>query len=222
MAVSALDENRLSVHEQLLVLYLHLAETGAHRNRLYVLVLLLHGDNHLIQIRSLGGPLQRVLHVELHGSVHQSHVVSLLLLHLRRVDYLAAHNVAVRSDEVDDEFGVALSLERNGERSVLVFGVEVWRNAHVVDVSGLRARVEEAVASHTREAPEVLVLAVRAVAPAESLESDEVVALLKERSDVELHCRLRVLAVANEVAVHPEVHVRRNRSEVSYHLASVP
>jgi len=208
VAVGTLDEYRLTVHEQLLVLYLHLAESRAYRHRLYVLVVLLHRYHHLVQIRSLGSPFQWVLHVELHCSVYYSHVASLLLLHLRRVDNLAAHHISVRRDEVDEELCVALRLECNGERSVLVFGIEVGCHAHVVDMSSLRARVEEAVACHARETPEVLVLAVRAVAPAERLESDEIVALLKIWCDVELHCRLRVLCVAHELAVHPEVHVR--------------
>ena len=186
MAVGTLDVYRLSVDEQLSVLDFNFAETGAHGHSLHVLVVLLHGDNHLVEVRSLGSPLQRVLHVELHSSVDFSHILALLLLHLGGVEHLAAHDVSVWSEKVDDEFGVALALDVHGKRAVLVLSVEVGSHADIINMSRLRARVEEAVAGHAREAPEVLVLRVGTVAPAERLEGNEVVAFLEIWSDVEL------------------------------------
>ncbi len=85
-----------------------------------------------------------------------------------------------------------------------------------------RTGVEEAVAGHTREAPEVLVLVVGAVAPAESLEGDQVVALLEIGGDVKLGGRLRVFGVAYILSVDPKVDVGRDAAEVGDDLSAVP
>lgn len=138
MTISALDEHRLTVDENLTVLYLHLAEARAYGYRLYVLAVLLHSNHHLVEVRSLGSPLQRVLHVKLDGGIYLCNLLASLLLHLRGVENLAAYDVAVGSDEVNDEFGVALTLYVYGKCAVLILCVEVRRYAYVVNVGSLR------------------------------------------------------------------------------------
>ena len=72
----------------------------------------------------------------------------------------------------------------------------------------LVAGIEEAVASETREAEEVLVFEVCAVAPAENLQGKAVGARFKELCNVEFCLELAVLAVANEFAVDPQINTR--------------
>ena len=129
----------MTIDEDLRVLYLHLAETGAHSYSLNFLVVLLYGDSYLIEIRSLSGPLQRVLNVELNGSVDFGHALARLYLHLRGVEHLAAYYVAIRRNEVDDKLGVALCLNVHSQCAVAILCVEVGSDAYVVNMCLLRA-----------------------------------------------------------------------------------
>ena len=84
-------------------------------------------------------------------------------------------------------------------------------------------RIQETITRHTAQTPEILVLAPRAVAPAEHLESDEVLlASLHEGRDVELGSHFRVLGIADELPVHVEIDARSDASEVGNDLLAVP
>ena len=89
----------------------------------------------------------------------------------------------------------------------MVVGVEVRRDAHIVEFHAFVAGVEVAVASNTRKAPEVLVLEVRTVAPAERLKRNQVFAWFKVRSKVEFGFEFAVLAISHKFAVHPKVDI---------------
>ena len=75
------------------------------------------------------------------------------------------------------------------------------------------AGIEEAVAAYAREAEEVLIFEIGAVAPAEDLEGEEILAGLHEARDVELAFELRILAVTDEPSVDPQVDVRGDGPE---------
>ena len=83
---------------------------------------------------------------------------------------------------------------------------------HVGDMAFV-AGIEEAVAAYAREAEEVLIFEIGAVAPAEDLEGEEILAGLHEARDVELAFELRILAVTDEPSVDPQVDVRGDGPE---------
>ena len=86
----------------------------------------------------------------------------------------------------------------------------------------LRRGVEIDLTGDTREAPEVLILEIGAVAPAHHLHGDEVAAWLQILGDVELGSHLGVLGVAHILAVNPEREVARGRAYVEEHLLPFP
>ena len=75
------------------------------------------------------------------------------------------------------------------------------------------AGIEVAVAAHAREAEEILIFEVGAVAPAEDLECDEVLAGTDVFRDVEFGFEFRILAVTDEPSVDPQVDVRGDGPE---------
>ena len=82
--------------------------------------------------------------------------------------------------------------------------------------------IQEAVASHTAQSPEVLILAVGAVAPAEHLKGKEVVARLQIRCDIELCCHLRVFGITHKLSVDIQIHTSGDTTEVGDDLTTVP
>ena len=73
----------------------------------------------------------------------------------------------------------------------------------------LRGGIEIDLTGDTCKAPEVLILEVRAIAPAHDLHGDEVTAWLQVFRDIELGCDLGVLRVAYVLAIDPDEEVAR-------------
>ena len=86
----------------------------------------------------------------------------------------------------------------------------------------LVAGIEVAVAAHAREAEEILVFEVGAVAPAEDLEGEEILAGLDIFRDVEFGFEFRILAVTDEPSVDPQVDVRGDGPEMGDDLLVRP
>ena len=82
--------------------------------------------------------------------------------------------------------------------------------------------IEIHLAGNAREAPEVLVLQIGAVAPAHHLHGYQVIARLHIFGDVKLGGHLRVLRVAHVLAVHPHGEVARGRADMEINLLSLP
>ena len=78
------------------------------------------------------------------------------------------------------------------------------------------------IASNTRHTPEVLILKVSAVAPAEYLQCDEVLARLNKLCEVELCSELAVLGVTDKLAVYPHIHIRCSRADVEENISADP
>ena len=95
-------------------------------------------------------------------------------------------------------------LDRELELRIPIRRIQVGLHLEVADVD-LGRRPEIHVAEDAAHPPEVLVLEVRSVAPAEVLDGEQVLAGLEERGDVELDRRAAVLAHADLLAVDPEV-----------------
>ncbi len=203
MAVGALEKNGLAVYEHLAVGKLYLAEAYVDGDYLAAF-----GGIKSIEIRGLGRPFMRVLDIN-YGSSRA--------LGLRRC-YLAAVGV----DKAEIYRAVAFQLEVDGERTIAVIAVKVGSNADILDAV-LVAGIEIAIATHAAETEEVLILDVSAVAPAECLEGDEVVlAGLDVGSEVKLVLELRVLAVAHELSVDPQIDIGGDGTEMSNHIFSLP
>ena len=78
------------------------------------------------------------------------------------------------------------------------------------------------IASDTRHTPEVLILKVSAVAPAEYLQCDEVLTSLHILCEVEFSTELAILRVADKLAVHPHIHIRCSRADVEENISADP
>ena len=98
---------------------------------------------------------------------------------------------------------------------------EVHGGVEIADLR-LRRREEHHVAVDAGVAEEVLVLEVRAVAPAVDLHGEQVVAGTEVLRDVELVGRAAVLAVAHLLAVHPHVVGAVHALEAQVHGAVLP
>ena len=215
MAVGTLDVDGLSVDEELRVAYLHLSEAHPHGDSLIGCETGVGrgGAHHQrIEIRCLGRPLPWVFHVERHLCA-----VALEVLHP-----LLEHGISLGVKQLEGEVALARERHVDLQRAVGIGGVEVGSHPDIVDMHGLVAGEEIAVAGHPREAPEILVLTVGAVAPAESLEGDEIVALAQVWGDVELCRHLAVLGVSHKLSVHPQVHVGGDGAEMGHHLLALP
>ena len=81
---------------------------------------------------------------------------------------------------------------------------------------------EIAFTSHTTQAPEVLILIPGAIAPAEGLEGNQILALLQIRSDVKLGSYLAILCITGKLTVYIEIDVGSNATEMSDNLLAIP
>ena len=150
--------------------------------------------------------------------------------------------------EIETEVGVGERLQvadllligiiQNGRISVLQLHLETPTLVRAVQRTGadgevpdavLRLRPERHVAEDAREAEHVLVLEIAAVRPAEDLHGEEVLSaspfpgpLRQIRRDVELARQLRVLGVADKLAVHPHVIGGIDAVEAQDHVTAVP
>ena len=202
VAVDALDEHGLSVDEQLSAADLRRAEADRAGHGLGGLAAVADRDFERIEVGRLGRPLGGVLHGE--------HVrrTAPLRPQLRRGD-LAAGGIPEREREAPHG---GRTLQLDAQRSIGVCLVQRRGDVHVAQV-GPVARRERHAPRDARVAPEVLILEVGAVRPAENLQRDEVPARPDELRDVEVGRELAVLAVADEAAVDPDVDVRRRRAD---------
>ena len=107
------------------------------------------------------------------------------------------------------------------ELRVLVCLIQRRADPHVAHVDGGR-REEIDVAEDAVEPPEVLVLEIRPVRPLEHLHGQHVVPWAHEPRDVELRGDVRPLAVADGLAVEPDVEGRVDAVEVQEHLPPRP
>ena len=198
VAVGALEQDRLAVHEKLPAGELDLPESDFHRNGLAAA-----GGLQGVQVRGLGCPLLRGRegqgrgHRPLAGDAAGSYAFPLSVKQFQAG--LAA---------------LALEFDADVQGPVPVGGVQVRRDPDILDAL-LGAGVEVAVAGYAAVAEEVLVFQVSAVAPAKYLESDEVLLPGKEvLRHIELGLQFAVLAVSDKLAVHPEIDVGSDGSEV--------
>ena len=218
VTVGALDEHRLSIDEELLVLDFYLAETYLHRDSAdasHALALCCREADdgvECVEVRCLSCPLLRVGYLE--------DAVSLAICRLDDFldDNLASHVVV----QLIYHYWVALHGSLDVEHTVLVVVHEVGCHTDVFYLCLGITGIEVVLTSHAAESPEVLVLTPRTIAPAEGLEGDEVLTFLHIRGDVELSSYLAVLGIAHELAVHIEIDVGGDATEVCDHLFAVP
>ena len=91
-----------------------------------------------------------------------------------------------------------------------------------VGYMGRRTCIQVHLAGDAREAPEVLIFQIAAVAPAHHLHGYQVLAFLHVFGNVKLGSYLRVLRVTCELAVDPHLEVARGRPYMEKHLLAVP
>ena len=205
VTVGAFDKHGLSVHQQLSALDLHLAEA-----------------------RVQGDDFDRFS-----GRVFQGHRDAVERGNLRRPRLHppgVEHETGYRTEEFRRfrSYGLAVGVRErhlrrvapgrrgesqlHGEPAAGVVLREGRVEPYVGDMAFV-AGIEEADAAHAREAEEVLIFEIGAVAPAEDLEGEEILAGLHEARDVELAFEFRILAVTDEPSVDPQVDVRGDGPE---------
>ena len=86
----------------------------------------------------------------------------------------------------------------------------------------LFARIEVHAARNAAQAPEILVLQVRAVAPAENFQGDHVLPRSHVFGNIEAGLQLAVLAVSNHFAVNPHAYVRGGTADAQVHRLALP
>ena len=177
-----------------------MAEAYALANHLKHLVTLAGRDVQRIEVGRLGRP-------------------GLGTIELDRLADALCYQFSGRVVEVHRNLGVTRCLHVDIQRSLLA--VIVLLDDDILDMY-LRTGIQVHFAGNTRQAPEVLVLQVRAVTPAHHLHGDKVLPFLHIFRDVKLSGNLRVLAIAHILAVHPHLQVARGRTHVEQHLLALP
>ena len=213
VAVGTFDIYGLAIDEKLTVLDLYLAEAHLLRNDLHDVALTvfykgLKGE----EIRRLCRPLLHIAH----------HEACCALRAATEIGGLLGYDSAVGIEQTELYDGVAFDPSIDEQLTVLIIVLQIGCDADVLHLHLWVLGKEIALTRHAGETPEVLVLIHGAVAPAEGLESDEVLAGMEILRDVKLSGYLRVLGVAHILSVDKEVHVRRDAAEMGDDLLAVP
>ena len=213
MTVCTLDVDRLTVYEELSILDFNLAEAHLLRNYLNdVALLIFHCSNESVEIRVFGAPLLHVLEHELCCAISALFEVSLALYNLN----------AIVVEELVFNYRLSFYLSINLNYTICIVVLKVGSDFDIRHMNLRVASIEIAIASHARKAPEVLVFAPRTITPAECLESDEVFALLKIRSNVEFCCHLSILCIASKPTIYIEIDVGSDGTKMSNDLLTIP
>ncbi len=177
-----------------------------------------YGGVERVEVRRFGSPELRVLHLERGGSVGGS-----LFLRNGVRGSAFSHRGPVCVLQCETYVGAAREVEFHTQRSRVVCRVESGRQLQIVEAHIGRLGEEIRVACQSGETYEILVLHIRAVAPAQEFHADEVLlAGAEEICHVELLFQFAVLAVAYELAVHPEIHARRGATDVEHCAFALP
>ena len=86
----------------------------------------------------------------------------------------------------------------------------------------LRPGIKECLTAQTRQAPEILVLQIRAVAPPHQLHCNEILSGPHKRRNIEFRRHLAVLAVSDKPAVDPNLQIRCGRTHMQIDSVSLP
>ena len=212
VAVGSLEEYRLAVDEHLRVLDFYLPESHLLRNHLHHTVTLLDSSHESEEIGSLSRPPLHIAHRE-------ANIAEAVFL---KVGRSLGHRHAIGVEQLQVHHRASLHVHLHLQRTVLVAIGQVGGDAYIVHMHLLVTGIEITLACHAAEPPEVLILRVAAVAPAETLEGNEVVSGLHIGSDIKLGSHLRVFRIAHKLSVHIEVDIGSDRTEVGDDLPSVP
>ncbi len=211
VAVGALDEHGLAVDQKLSVADLRRAESHALRHGFGHAAAVVYGNRQFIELGSLGRPFGGVL--DLQRQVR--------LAVARRRHALGHHGALLVEQFHVGALDARREVHVDVHDGILVLGVEHGGGFHV-EQTGLGTRREVYIARNAAQTPQVLILQIGSVAPAEDLQGDEVLAGLNELGDVERRAEVAVLGVADEFAVDPYVNVRHRRADVEEYFAARP
>ncbi|MPM33722.1 hypothetical protein SDC9_80300 [bioreactor metagenome] len=82
--------------------------------------------------------------------------------------------------------------------------------------------IQITITSYTTKAEEVLIFQIRTVTPTKHLKSNQVFTRFQIPGQVKLRFEFTVLTIAHILAVYPQIHVRRYRTEMSKYLFAFP
>ena len=215
VAVGALDEDGLAVDEHLSALDLDASESHTLADGFDdVAFLVLQGEGEGVEVRYLCAPYLDAGNGEGEGRGGAT----------AYADRGVASGAAIRGGKggLDSKALGCRSGHVNRELAVLVVVDDVLMDEDVLDVC-LRTGVEIDFAGNAGEAPEILVFEIGAVAPAHDAHGDEVLLARREvLGKVELGFHLRVLAVADVLAIDPKFKVRSGRAHVEVDVLPLP
>ena len=82
--------------------------------------------------------------------------------------------------------------------------------------------IEIARTPYSTQTPEILVLMIGTVAPAERLEGNEVFTSMDIGSDIKLGGNLGIFRISHILTINPQINIRRNRTKIGNYLFTVP
>ena len=215
MTVGTLEEDGLTVDEELCILDFHLAESHTLGSALKHFALLAE-ECHLqgVEVGGFSRPLGRVFHIPFcrYPSVG-SHCEGF---------FLDSAALIVRQAKFGTlTLGICRG-ERNVECGIAVSSIKVGSEVYVTDVRGW-AGIEIAFACNTCKAPEILVLEIGTVAPTHHLHGNEVLLSgFDVAGEVELSGILGIFGISYPLAVDPHLDIRGGRTDVHDDLFAIP
>ena len=203
MPVGALDEDGLSIDHQLVADDLHSTETERDLREIDGLLASIGPDGKRVQVRILRAPESRVqdLRFDLRHPVHHFDPVN------------GKDTPAVRVNHLQVDQADALGNLHTGLQATIGPAGDM----DIFDPLFLTG-VDFHPAGDAGEAPEILILQVGAVAPAEDFQGDGVLPRMDIFREVEAGFELAVLAVAHHLAVHPHADVGGGGADVQADL----
>ena len=223
VSVRALDQNALSVHEQIAVANFNFPEADVARNDLQRLSRsIFEREKKFVQVRRLRRPLQRIGNFR--GNRRLSAAAVRVHIHF---DVRPGNGFPARIEQCTfhrdrSGFGACvLHRDRKSQSRILVVRVEVGLCLEIANVQ-LWRRPEINIAENSAHPPHVLVFEIGSVAPPEIFHGDEVLPRLQVFGDVKFHRRAAVLAHADFFAVDPEIEKRIHAVERQEHSPPGP
>ena len=200
MTVDTFDEHRLTIHKQLSTTDFHSSESELERCGLGLHSLFVQGNEFKsIEVRSLSCPKFGSRKTALNPRTRKA--VPGLVLHIHR-SIARCGNLSSGINNLPTD----LSHAGSGLGNNAIASVSIAADMNIL-YSLLCTGEHIDVTGNSGISPEVLTFHIGTVAPAENLKSDGVLAKCHKFSNVKTGFKLGVLAVADFLSVHPDLHI---------------
>ena len=209
MAVHTFDQDRRTVHPNLVIAQFDFPDAYLLRNYFEYPVSVFQSSGQRIQIRCLGRPFPGILDSE-RGI---QFTIALQLFGSNHITF------GIRQFQVHNS--TSFQVESHLDCPVFIVCIQIGGNPDIFDIFRITG-IEIAVAGYSGKAYEILVFQISPVTPAEHLESNQVLTRFQVFSQVELGFQLAVFTISDIFTVYPQIHIGRNGTEMSKNLFPLP